>query len=349
MGIFSWLSSKKSAAPQAEPEADAEAEESVVPVEDLAGALESSNGAARVDAARALIERWREGEIAAAEAIAPRLHELLDDDEAQVRAAALSGVRMLHKPENIERCASGVLACLADPAQPVRLQALWVAARLPGDGPRAQVRAALKSEDESVRFSAACALSDVQDAAAMPELVQALREGHRRQEAITAMMALGDAGALPPLRELFEDESLEEFDRTMTAAALARFGDASGGDHLTKRIQAGFDDQPVAAEWAGRLDVQQAIPALEELADSEGELARGAALRALGRLRAQGAEERLLSVVTDTEAADDLRMDSAEGLAELGSDKALAALRQLAQEPSDLGRLCAELLQEAAR
>jgi HEAT repeat protein len=109
-------------------------------------------------------------------------------------------------------------------------------------------------------------------------------------------------------------------------------------------VAAGGDDCPIAAEWAGRLGVQQAVPALVDLADAEGDPARGAALRALGRLKAPGAEERLAAILDDAEASPDLRMDAAEGLAELG---ALARLEPLATSDDELGALCRDLLLEA--
>ena len=351
MGFLSSLFGKKAAAqPEAAPEDEVSEEtQPGVPTAELAQGLDEREGAVRVDAARALIERWRTGDGQAAEVIAPRLEELLDDDEALVRLAALSGVRLLRKPENLERCASGVLALLADPVAQVRTAAIWAAIRLPGDAARTQVRALLKSTEEPMRFAAACALSDVRDAAALPELQEALRDGHRRQEALSAIMSLGDAAALPAIGALFEDEGLGEFDRTLVAAALARFGDERGALHLTERISSESDDRPIAAEWAGRLGVQQAVPALSELADAEGDLARGAAMRALGRLRAPGAEERLLNLAGDADEAEDLRMDAAEGLAELGTPPALELLKSIADgEPDDLSKLCKELLAEIA-
>ena len=354
MGLFSSLfgsGSKPSKEPEkpAEPEVN-EDEAPGVPLEELSAALESPEGALRVDAARALIERWRGGDVQAAEAVAPRLAELLEDAEPLVRIAALSGVRMMRKPENLAKCESGVLALLADPVAQVRTAAVWAALRLPGDAPRTQVRALLDSTEEPMRFAAACALSDVRDAAALPELTAALHDEHRRQEALSALMSLGDAAALPEIARLFEDESLGEFDRTLVAAAMARFGDSRGGAHLVSRIEEHSDDRPIAAEWAGRLGVQDAIPALDELADIEGDPARGAAMRALGRLRAPSAETRLLRVAGDAEAADDLRMDAAEGLAELGTPSALELLQKLAAAPDlpELAQLCQELLAEVA-
>src|SRR3954452_16074522 len=174
-----------------------------------------------------------------------------------------------------------------------------------------------------MRFAAACALSDAHDAAALPELFAALRDDHRRQEALSALMSLGDASALPEIATLFEDEGLGEFDRTLVAAAMARFGDARGAAHLVERIETDHDDRPIAAEWAGRLGVQQAADALTALADEEGDPARGAAMRALGRLRAPGAAERLLQIAGDSSEAEDLRMDAAEGLAELATREGL--------------------------
>jgi HEAT repeat protein len=342
MGLFSWLGGKKSPEPEAVEEEDAELQPGV-PNEELKDALTAADGGLRVDASRALLERWRSGDAEAAEAIAPVLHELLDDSEPLVRRAALHGVQLLRKPENLERCASGVLALLADPVPQVRIAAISAAVLLPGEAARAQVRAALTSQDESMRFSAACALGGKQDSSALPELIAGLRDGYRRQEALTALMSLGDAAAVPELSALFDDESLEPFDRTMTAAALARFGDARGKEYLAERLDDTSDDRPIAAEWAGRLGVQEAIPALEELSETEEDPARGAALRALGRLKAPGAEQRLSAIAEDPEAAPDLRMDAAEGLAELG---ALATLEKLAAGDDELSDLCKQLVIE---
>ena len=191
------------------------------------------------------------------------------------------------------------------------------------------------------RFAAACALSDVQDPAGLSELQAALRDDHRRQEALSAMMSLGDAAAVPAIAAMFEEESLGDFDRTLAAAALARLGDPRGGAHLISRLESDGDDRPLAAEWAGRLGVHDAIPVLTELAETEGDPARGAAIRALGRLKATGAEERLQAIAGDPDVPEDLRMDAAEGLAELATPAALDLLGKLAADgPPELKQLC---------
>jgi HEAT repeat protein len=345
MGLFSSLFGKKGSPAEPAPAEPAAAEpESGI---DLAEALQSADGALRVDVVRSLLERWREGELAAAESLAPRLPELLEDGEPLVRLAALAGVRLLRNPENLAKCESGVLALLADRVPQVRTAAVVAAVRIPGETARTQVRAALQSDEESMRFVAACALSDVGDAAALPELIAALADEHRRQEALSAVMALGDPGAVAEVEKLFEQESLGDFDRTMAAATLARLGDARGGAHLVSRLESDGDDRPIAAEWAGRLGVQEAIPALTEVAEADGDLAQGAAIRALGRLKAPGAEDRLLRLAGDGAAPEDLRMDAAEGLAELGTPGAIDLLRSLAAEgPGELRQLCQELLAE---
>ena len=345
MGFLSWLT--KAERPRAEAPA-AEPQSAVETVDELAEALFAANGAVRVDAARILLERWRGGDAAAAEVLVGRLPQLLQDEEPQVRIAALGGVRLMGKPENLETHKSAVLALLADRVAQVRTAAVWTAARFSGPEARQQVRALLESTEEPMRFAAACALSDQRDSAALPALTAALREEHRRQEALSAILSLGDPGALPALSGLFEDESLGEFDRTMTAAAMARLGDRRGATYLVERIRSDGDDRPIAAEWAGRLRIADATAALEDLADAAGDPARGAALRALGRLGAMGAEDRLLAIATSEDEPEDLRMDAAEGLAEVGSPRAQETLRELARSEGELGVLCAELLAEIA-
>src|SRR5207237_8544003 len=102
--------------------------------------------------------------------------------------------------------------------------ASWAALRLPGDAARAQVRAILESGEETMRFAAACALSDVHDPAALGELQAALADDHRRQEALSALMSLGDPSAVPEIAKVFEAHSLGAFDRPLAAAAAAGVG-----------------------------------------------------------------------------------------------------------------------------
>ena len=357
MGLFSWLAGGKGKAeakgPEPEPEHEAAGGggggDPGAAIAGLEGALSSRDGGLRIDAARALLERWRGGDVEAAQALAPRLGDLLEDPEPLVRMAALSATRMLRKPENQEKVAPHVLALLADPAAQVRTSAVWAAARLPGEVARTQVRAVLSSSEEPMRFAAACALADQKDAAALPELTAALAEDVRRQEALSSLLALGDPAALPPVAALFDDEGLGEFDRTLVAAVLARFGEERGQAHLIARIATDGDDRLIAAEWAGRLGLQAAAGVLRELAEEEDSPGRGAALRALGRLKAPGAAERLLALAGDRDQAEDLRMDAAEGLAELGTPEAQALLQSLAASGGgELAPLCRELLIEMA-
>ena len=350
MGFLSWLGAKtaKTAAPPGSAgEGEEPAPEDAVPVAELAEDLASANGGLRVDASRALLDRWRAGDVAAAAALAARLGDLLGDADPMVRINGLAGVRLLRREENLSKHAAAVQALLHDPVAQVRTAAVGAVARLPGQAARDELRAVLRSAEEPMRFQAACVLADLRDPAALPELIAALEEDIRRQEALSAILTLGDVGALPAVAALFEDEGAGEFDRTMAAAALARLGDARGGEHLARRIAEGADDGPVAAEMAGRLGVQEAVPALSAVAEDEAALARGAALRALGRLRAPGAEERLLALAADVSAPEDLRMDAAEGLAELDTTPARELLHVLAAEAGgELAALCTELLLE---
>jgi HEAT repeat protein len=352
MGLLSWLTGKKEAQAQAAPQQEAEAPEETapgVPLEQLGAWLESRNGGQRVDAVQALVERWRGGDGAAAELVAPRLAALLDDAEPQVRLAALTGARLLQKPENLQKVASGVLALLADASSQVRSRAVWAAARLPGEVARTQVRALLRSSEDLLRFAAACALAEQHDAACLPVLVSALEQDVYRQEALTALLALGDPGAVEPVAALFDSGHLGDFDQTEAAAVLARFGDGRGIRHLVARIEESGDDRPIAVEWVGRLRVKEAAEAVARVAEEEGDPARGAALRALGQLGAPGAFDRLARLA-EGDADPDLRLDAAEGLAELGSPEARALLERLGAGPgkSELGRLARQLLAELA-
>jgi HEAT repeat protein len=360
MGLLSWLTGKKAAdaaspaAPDDEPVRANEGEEGEgtdpepgVPAAELARWLASPDGGQRIDGARGLLERWRSGDPEAAAALFQDLPALLADGEAQLRGIALAASRLVQKPENQERLSAAILPLLADDSAQVRAAAVWAAVQLPGETAREQVRALLGSREEPLRFAAACALADKGDPAAVDELCRALAQELRRQEALSALLALGDRSALPAVAAILEDERAGLFDRTLAAAVLVRLEDPRGASHLLERLADACDDRPVAAEWAGRLRVAEAIPALEELAEAEGDPARGAALRALGRLGAPGAEARLLALAGDASQPEDLRMDAAEGLAELGSPEARARLEALAGEArGELGPLCAELAAE---
>jgi HEAT repeat protein len=355
MGLLSWLFGKKEETKPAGNESvtESEGDESDtapgVPVEELEKALLARDGGQRVDGARALIERWRQGDAQAASALAPRIGDLLQDSEPLVRLAGLSAARLLRKPENLEKIASHVLALLADGSAQVRTAAVWSAVRLPGEVARVQARAVLRSDEEPMRFAAACALAEQKDPACLQGLTAAIHEDVRRQEALSSLMALGDPAAVPAIAELFADEGMQEYDRVLVAAALARFGDARGAEHLVACITESGDVRPIAAEWAGRLGVTSAIEALTALSEEAGDPARGAALRALGRLKAPGAEKRLLELAGSRDTASDLRMDAAEGLAELGTAEAQALLEKLGrEEQGELGPLCRELLLEMA-
>ncbi|MFL5444605.1 MAG: HEAT repeat domain-containing protein, partial [Myxococcales bacterium] len=187
MGLLSWLKKKPADGGDQPAEAPPAEEAPAESAADLAESLSASDGALRVDAARALLDRLRNGDDEARKALAARIGDLFSDEEPAVRATALSALRLLHAPELLEAHQSAVLALLADPAVQVRTTAVWSAASIPGDTARTQVRAVLSSEEEPLRFAAACALSELGDSAAVPELTAALREDHRRQEALSAL------------------------------------------------------------------------------------------------------------------------------------------------------------------
>lgn len=350
MGLLARLFGKKPSADSPSPSPSPSAPVAASPVPGLAAALDAPNGAVRVDASRALLDLWRSGDFQAAAALTPRVHELLADKEPQVRITGLGAVRLMRKPENLERHASAAMALLADPVSQVRAAAVWAVVRLPGDVPRAQLCSLLASAEDTLCFSAACALAELKDPSCLPTLLSALPEDHRRHESLSALMTLGDPAALPALRDEFNKEGIGQLDRTAVAAALASLGDQEGKAHLVERVEDTGDDRPIAVEWAGRLDLQEAIPLLKEIAAAEGDMARGAALRALGRLHAPGASELLQELAGDAEAEDDLRLDAAEGLAELNTPEARALLMKLAEgeQGRELTTTARELLVELA-
>jgi HEAT repeat protein len=146
-------------------------------------------------------------------------------------------------------------------------------------------------------------------------LIEGLADNDLRFRALGALAELGDPGALPAIRKLFKRWLLPAFDRTQAAGALAKLGDAEGGQFLLARTRGRWTvDRAMAVEMLGEVKAEGALERLTEILKDPADLCRGAAARGLGRLKDARAVEVLAATLSERGATDDLRLDVAEGL-----------------------------------
>ena len=311
--------------------------------------LESAKKASlRAEAAEALCLLAREGPDRADD-LAPLVAGLLADRQLEVRRAGLALGALVSPIDDLE----GIFSRgLLDPSALVRVEAAGRLADLARPSARAALAAALADESFPVRFEAARGMATLKHSAGVEVLQAALEENDFRYRALGAIAELGDPRALPAVRKVFARWLLPAFERTQAAGAMARLGDEAGEVHLFSRTRGKWAvDRAMAVELLGEVKAKGAYERLQELAMDSAEVARGAALRGLGRLGDPRAEEVLRTVLREPGAPDDLRLDAAEGLLQLsaeGSREAVEGARALlgaveAREELDT------LLEETAR
>ena len=339
MGFFSKLfgggdaKAKDAETPASADETDDETDDDAFALADVLDAVDSADGGARVDGSALLVARAREGrDPEAVAALVARWPKLLADPEDQVRRRALTATGIV--PASPERDLAA-FALLDDKHPQVRAQAVWTAAQLALGAWAGRVKGRLGDASAMVRFAAAAALAQAQDAAGFDELVAALDDPTTRLEAIQALADLGSDHALAPLHSLFERPLLDGMDKVQCAGALAKLGDEAGRAHLLDALDGNDDLAPLAAGWLGDLGVTEAISKLEALAEDPSSMARGPALQALAALHADGAEARLVRVLSDDGEETEARLDAAEGLALLATPGARNALEETAGRAQD--------------
>ena len=251
----------------------------------------------------------------------PIIPGLIADRQEHVRRRGVSLAALMLPPDRSEPILTRLLS---DPFSMVRMEAAGQLADLALPSTRAALALALQDATFAVRFEAARGMAALKHSAGLEVLVEGLGKNELRFRAIGALAELGDPRALPALRTLFGRWLLPAFERTQTAGALVRLGDGSAVGYLLKRTQKRWSpDRPMAVELLGEVKVPGAFERLCGILADPKDACRGAAARGLGRLgdaRAQGA---LVAVVEERGAAQDLRLDAAEGLCLLGSPEAL--------------------------
>jgi len=250
---------------------------------------------------------------------------LLADPDADVRRAGTALLALAGGSPDALR--ERLTPALADPSAVVRLEAVGQLADVGSQELRPALATALADAAFLVRFEAARGLAALRHPAGLEVLVEGLDQGPLRFRAIGALAQLADPRALPPLQRLFRRWLLDPFDRTQAAGALALLGDADGRGHLLARLEARRAlDRPLAVELCGEARVPEAEEMLLGLLKDESDPARGAAARALGRLRSERASPLLEQLLEDPSAPEETRLDAAEGLVFLRGAEARPAL-----------------------
>lgn len=273
--------------------------------------------AVRADAAEALCDIAFEAPRAVRGEFAVAVVRLLADEQSEVRCAGLALASEVLDGAEAQAIFERAVA-EKDPR--VRLEAVGRLADLASPTSRGVLAAALEDGEANIRFEAARGMVALKHPAGLSVLLAALDDSELRFRAAAALAQLGNAEALPKLREVFGRWLLPAFDRTQVAGALAALGDETGVAHLIKRLGSRWSmDRAMAMELLGEV---KAAPAkgklLEVLADPK-DPSRGAAARGLGRLGDASVEPELVKLLSDRLVTDDVKLDVAEGLLRLGT------------------------------
>ena len=256
---------------------------------------------------------------------AAALVRLLADTQSEVRCGAVALAALILPGAEAEAL---LIRHLADRDPRMRLEATGRLADLGRPSSRGALAQMMRDDGFPVRFEAARGMAALKHSAGIEVLIEALSDNDLRFRAVSALAELGDKAALPALQKLFGKWILPAFDRTQIAAALVKLGDLSGADHLFKRASRKWSlDRAMAIELLGDVKAPGARARLEQILANPADHARGAAARGLGRLGDLAALPALEAVLRESAAADDLKLDVAEGLWLLPDGKGRAQLQ----------------------
>ncbi len=285
------------------------------------------NPAVRAEAAEVLCDLGAEVPEVSRLEFAPAVVRLLADKQSEVRCGGLALAAIILPPEEAEEL---LVRHLSDRDMRVRIEATGRLADLGRPSSRGAFAQAMRDELFPVRFEAARGMAQLKHSAGLEVLIEALDDGELRFRAVAALAELGDKAALPGLQRMFGKWFLPAFERTQTAGALVRLGDASAADHLFKRAARKWSaDRAMAIELLGEVKAPGAQPRLEQILSDPNDLCRGAAARGLGRLGGLGALPVLEAILKDPKTSDDLKLDVAEGLCLLPGGQGRAPLANL--------------------
>ncbi|MEO0078478.1 MAG: HEAT repeat domain-containing protein [candidate division WOR-3 bacterium] len=169
----------------------------------------------------------------------------------------------------------------------------------------AKLRAQLADPDPDVRITAAKALGEARDTAAVMKLVEMLKDSipDVRKEAARALGRIGDRRAARPLADFYEQERIEDV-ADAGARALLNLGHA-------------------------------AIDEFVRLTRSVRPSVRAGAARGLGRIGSRAGVDPLIRLLDDRE--EDVRIAAIHGLRQIGDARGLDAIaRKVADEDEDV-------------
>lgn len=298
----------------------------------------------RAEAADTLCELAAEAPRALRGEFGPAVVRCLTDRQVEVRCAGLAlAAEVLPADEAVE-----ILTRHAgDPVVRVRVEAVGRLADLAQAELRGVFAAALQDESAQVRFEAARGMVALKHSAGLDVLLAALDDRDLRFRAAAALARLGNKAAVPGLKRAFHGWLLPAFDRTQLAGALALLGEPEGVDHLFKRAAKKWSmDRAMAIELLGEVKAPGAKERLLEILSDPKDDGRGAAARGLGRLGDRALEPVLLAALDDVTLTDDLRLDLAESLLLLGGAQGRARAQALKLDDAEARAELAAMLEE---
>ena len=196
----------------------------------------------------------------------------------------------------------------------------------------------------ATRVAAARALAERKDTRAFSVLVEGLGNRHFRYAALEGLRMLGDARAREYALQVMDKAFAGVFERTQAAGILIGCGDPRGTEHIMERLarRKRDDDRGLAIEIAAEEKLHEALPLLEEMAQDQDDLFRGAALKALAVLEPRRFEPLLCGIARDEREDSDVRADVLEALAGMSGEQPRRTLETVTSssclELADLSR-----------
>lgn len=274
--------------------------------------LKSSNWRNRAEAAMRL------GSSGQTKAV-PALIRALDDDNEQVRLAAVQALRMLRHAAAAEPLARSMEKLAQRPqAQPAEYEALADALGSLGAGAVPALLRLLGSEEREPRRWAAHALGLTRDSRAVDPLIKRLADPRLevRKSAALALGHIGDRRALAALVQAISSRDHET--RRAAVTALGMIGGEPAVDALSSITEDASEPVQLAVvEALSRIGGMRAAGCLRSIMDGSRKAVRDAATAALGalKLEASDASERAAAAVITGDFAAAAR----EGEAALGA------------------------------
>ena len=222
---------------------------------------------------------------------------------------------------------------LASDRPAVRRQAAAALGRLGAPAAADALAEALADPDAGVRREAARALARLKDRRATPALVRALADSDQTVR-FYAAYALGEVrapSAADALLAALGDPAWTV--RDQAAWALRELGDPALAGRVAEALRAGKADADHALWLLRHLGGREGVAHLASLLEAEDADLRLRAVRAMAETKAPACVEPLIRAIEDPTPA--VRGAAVEALADLGDDRAQAALAGLAKRETD--------------